>query len=406
MKKNSPLTYLACIVLAVALVILVFATTPIIEHNHGFDTDGSIYGTMAGSELFSPNAAHLSPWCYRVLTPYTAALLPWSTLNNFRAIALVSNIISLIILFLLLQKLNFTPGIALFGVLLYAGTFWTLKFSFYSPAYIDHQTQMFLLLLLYLTISGRYILLIPVLVLSALQKESLVVYSLFAMAHMSTNQNQQKNKRQSLALASAIVLCPAITLLLIRLHIKSSTPFDFFILHDQMKSLLNWRFLPRFALAIFSGLGLIPIIIMLKPRTWIEFLRKHKEWILFLVFAATFLLSGCDKARLFLYALPCMVLLALHVVSDLKQTHGSSYRFFVWAIITLAIHFFMGNYLTPIGNFHEYLTKLVPTYAPGNYLTILARNCILSLIWLASTLLLLPLHVLHGKKNSPTYFSL
>ena len=379
--KNKALSYLYCIAVSTILVSVVFLTTPVTEHNRGFDSDGRFYAAMADNDLFCSGMTNAAPWCYRVLTPGLAGTLPWSTLDNFRFIAFASSVSSLFILYLLLEKLGFARNTRLFGLMLYAGVFWTLKFSFYSPAYIDHMTQMFLLLILFLTVSRRYLLLIPVLTIASLQKESLAVYSLFAVAHLSGNINGAQSRTRIAAWSAAIILPPAAALLLIRQFIPADAPFDFFMIHNQAGLLLNPRFWPRLALAVFSGLGLIPFIALLRPRSWTGFLSANREWLLLLVTAATFLLGGCDKARLFLYALPFALVLALCAVEDIGGRSGVSPRFVVWTGLTLILHYYMGNHLTPIGTFSDYLTKLVPTYAPDGYLQVLARNTVLTLIW-------------------------
>ena len=162
------------------LTAVVFATTPVTTNNEGFDFDGLFYAAMAGSPLVMPEMAHAAPWCYRIVTPYLVSLLPWETLTSFRIAAFGSDVVSLVTLFLILRRLGFADDQSLFGVALYAGVFWTLKFSFYSPAYIDPETQLFLLAIIYLTIDRRYIALVPVLILAALQKESLAAFSVFS----------------------------------------------------------------------------------------------------------------------------------------------------------------------------------------------------------------------------------
>lgn len=58
-----------------------FFTTPVTEHKGGYDYDGVFYAAMANGE--NGIEAHLAPWSYRVVTPFLAGLLPWSTLTNW-----------------------------------------------------------------------------------------------------------------------------------------------------------------------------------------------------------------------------------------------------------------------------------------------------------------------------------
>jgi hypothetical protein len=360
------------------LVTLVFFTTPITESNQGFDYDGRIYAVMAGEKLFPPELAYLSPWRYRVLTPFLSSQLPWDVLDNFRALAFGANILSLLVLFLVLQQVGFSSGFAVLGVFLYGGVFWTLKFSFYSPAYIDYLTQLILLLIIHLTLRRSSLLLIFVFILAALQKESLAAFSLFSAVYFL----RQKPRLGGAASALYILLLLCVsfgTLFLARFIIDA----------DGMSSLMNvmlWelrRFLePEFWLiflqSIFSGLGFIPILLILHYRPWLEFLRQRWEWVIYAAISLPLLFGGNDKSRLFLYFLPLAVILALHSIRALKEFQTEA-RFRMWITLFLLAHLFIGSYLTPMGSFPEYLNRMVPEHSEGYFLPFLFKNCLLGL---------------------------
>jgi len=154
------------------VVFLVLLTTPITEKNSGFDSDGQRYAAMAGELSLSPDLALQAPYCYRILTPYLASLLPLDTISNFRVLAFLSNVLSLYILYQILSTIGFEIRSRVLGVLLYSGSFWTLRFSFYSPTYIDYLTQLLLLLIIFFSLNRRYILLVFTLAIGAIQKES------------------------------------------------------------------------------------------------------------------------------------------------------------------------------------------------------------------------------------------
>ncbi|RME00448.1 MAG: hypothetical protein D6812_09760, partial [Deltaproteobacteria bacterium] len=148
------------IVLAFFTTTIFFLTTPITPSNGGYDSDGLVYGVMAGAPLLPPQEAayvrRMAPWCYRIVSPAIASLLPFDPLTNFRVMAFLANFSSLLLLFRILRRLAFSRFLSVVGLLFYAGSFWTLKFSFYSPAYIDDETQFFLLLLIDATLSRRW----------------------------------------------------------------------------------------------------------------------------------------------------------------------------------------------------------------------------------------------------------
>jgi len=116
------------------MLILSWLTTPLIKSHDGLDSDGVFYAAMARRANIPDDTTLIyAPWCWRVLTPYLSSKLPFDIVGDFKALAFVSNLISLMLLYGLLRRVNRSPKAALLGVLLYAGVFWTVKFSFYSP---------------------------------------------------------------------------------------------------------------------------------------------------------------------------------------------------------------------------------------------------------------------------------
>ncbi len=359
-------------------VTLIFFTTPVTESNQGFDYDGRIYGVMAGEKSFEQELAYIAPWRYRVLTPFLASQLPLDVLDNFRVLAVGSNILSLFVLFLVLQQIGFSRGFAILGIFLYGGVFWTLKFSFYSPAYIDYLTQLILLLIIYLTLRRSFLLLIPVFILAALQKESLAAFSLFSAVYFL----RERSARGWVASFAYILLLFAVsfgTLLLIRYLIDvdglSSQTGAVLWEFRKLRDLETWLVLLQ---SIFSGLGFIPILLILHYRPWLEFLRQRWEWIIYAVISLLFVFGGSDKGRLFLYFLPLAVILVLHSIRALKEFQPET-RFRAWIIMFLLAHLYIGRYITPFGTFSQYLARMVPEHSDGEFKPYLITNLILGL---------------------------
>lgn len=359
-------------------VTLIFFTTPVTESNQGFDYDGRIYGVMAGEKSFEQELAYIAPWRYRVLTPFLASQLPLDVLDNFRVLAVGSNILSLFVLFLVLQQIGFSRGFAILGIFLYSGVFWTLKFSFYSSAYIDYLTQLILLLIIYLTLRRSFLLLIPVFILAALQKESLAAFSLFSAVYFL----RERSARGWVASFAYILLLFAVsfgTLLLIRYLIDvdglSSQTGAVLWEFRKLRDLETWLVLLQ---SIFSGLGFIPILLILHYRPWLELLRQRWEWIIYAVISLLFVFGGSDKGRLFLYFLPLAVILVLHSIRALKEFQPET-RFRAWIIMFLLAHLYIGRYITPFGTFSQYLARMVPEHSDGEFKPYLITNLILGL---------------------------
>ena len=387
--KNGSLhiSIILFIIIILASVTAVFFTTPLNDNERGyegFEADGLVYGAMAGARYPDIQIPEGAPWRYRVLTPFLVSLLPWSVLQNFLVLAFVSNVLSLFVLLLILKRYVFSDELCLIGLLLYGGVFWALKFSFYSPAYIDFQTQLFLLVIIYLTITKRYILLVPALILSVLQKESLAIYSLFSVIHLLRNHYHRINTRTVL-IAVSIVVPPVFTLFLVRFVIHVEGGYGPTVFLYWMSKMIEYRFWPKFSQAVFSGLGFIPALLVVRYGPWAKFLRKNFEWIIYFLISIFFLFGGIDKARLFLYMVPLAVILSLQVIQEYKSMVSNA-RFYVWVSLTLLFHCFIGGYLSPMGSFSNYLAKLVPMHSGWSFLPFLYRNLAAALIFITFTI--------------------
>ena len=374
-KKNK---LLFLFILILGLNIYAFMTTNLTTSMGGYDADGRYYGAMAGSKVLHESFARKAPFCYRILTPFLASILPFDILVNFRIIAFISNILSLIVLYLILKKLNFNNQLIYFGILLYAGVFWTLKFSYFSPAYTDYQTQLWLLLIIYFTISQNFILLLVALVAGVLQKESLLLYSLFSIFVFYKYRKRQVNFALLMKLISLFIL-PLTTIFIVKRVIVSDNSYNLLIFVGHMYQLLYIKFYLPFFHSIFSGLGLISIILIINYKRWIKFLAGKKEWIIYGMISLVYLFGGFDKSRLFLYLLPFSIILAVKSVEQL-QARSSEKNFLIGAGLFLFFHFYMGGYITPLGNFSTYLAKMVPFHSGQAYLPYLKRNILIALV--------------------------
>jgi len=382
--RPSPGVVLAW-VLALLLTAVVFATTPVTTNNAGFDFDGVFYAAMAGSPLVMPEMAHAAPWCYRIATPFFVSLLPWETLTSFRIAAFASDVASLVTLFLILRRLGFADDLSLFGVALYAGVFWTLKFSFYSPAYIDPETQLFLLAIIYLTIDRRYIALVPVLILAALQKESLAAFSVFSATALVRERGGRLSTSSSL-LAFTMIAAPLGALAIAWAVVPAENTYSGVQeILGQLQLTTSARFWPVFVQSMFSGAGLLPVVVITRPGPWLKFLRERYEWIVYLAISIALLFAGRDKSRLFLYLLPILIVCTVLAAKELKIRSGMP-RALVWMTVLLVLHVYIGGYLTPMGSFADYLARMVPEHSDGSYLPYLARNLVLAAGFLIFTL--------------------
>jgi hypothetical protein len=387
------------LLLSVLLTLVIFSTTEVTERNEGYDSDGVVYAMISSMPLFTLPEMIVPPFCYRILTPKLASLLPGELLDRFRVIAVLANILSIFTLYKILKLLHFSDLLCGVGILLYAGVFWTLKFSFYAPAYIDHVTGALLLLIVYCTLSDRFIPAIVLVCLSVLQKESLPMFSLFVAAQI-WHRNPQPTRGRTKALAWAAVVIPFFCYVAFHEQFVSQRSAVGTVVLTEAMRFADPAFWPVFLHAIFSGLGLLPVILLADYRPWLKFLRERPALIVYLFVAAGALLVGVDKSRLFTYALPVVVVLGLVNLQHFLAV--PTRRAVGWVALVLVGHWYIGNGLSPIGSFAEYIVKLVPEHAvdlgAGDHLPFLIRNCVLGGI-----LLVLALGVRFGVRSVEEY---
>lgn len=375
------------------LLSIIAVSTPVTERAQGFDSDGKRYGAMADQSLFKSRYRHEAPWCWRVVTPFLASLLPFETLTNFRVLAFVSNWLSLVFLFGILRRSGFSPLLCQLGVLLYAGVFWSAKFFFYSPAYIDSGTQALLLAIVYLALRKATRGIPLLLAVGVLQKESLLF--LAPVVWVDYARARGWSAKSTIGYGAALLAFPVFALIAVRTGIPATNDYSAFeMIRSQAARLATLDFWPRLGLAAFSGLGILPLVVALGPATARDALSRRPLWWVLASIAVLFLVFGEDKARLFLYLLPALVVAALQVI----QTHVlhrwldgvARVRAWAWIAVILALHLYLGHHFTGMGRFDDYLDRMVPMYASDDAITGgLVRVAVVVVLFGAATALLL-----------------
>lgn len=365
------------VVLPLLLLVFVALTTPLVEAYGGFDYDGRFYGAISGSTLFDPEMATQAPWCWRILTPGFVSLLPWSTIDSFRIVGFVSNWLTLALLFQLLRRYALSARSATVGVLLYAGVFWALKFSWFAPAYVDFQAQTLLVALLLSLASERFWVAVVVFTVGALQKESLLLFlptALFALWRTPTTA-----RRQRVLVAVAMIVAPALTLMIVHRAIRPTNDYSSLqALLFNLNGLTSARWWLILLHAAMSGLGLLPAILLLNLRAVVRRIREQPMLLLAILTGVGALFGGVDKSRIFLSMLPAVVVVAASVLRDSADRGG---LVTVWLAVTLLVHWYIGNLLSPMGSFEHYLDRMAPEHAPATSRAFLQLFLALSAGW-------------------------
>jgi hypothetical protein len=136
---------------------------------------------------------------------------------------------------------------AVIAELLYAGVFWSIKFSVYSPAYVDFQTQTILWLGIFLALSRMFRVVPWLLVIAVLQKEALILLAGFTW-FVYSRQHGFWNRKSAVYLC-ALVGPAAVALIAVRWLLPVESPTQVGALAEHSLGVLDLEFWVRFALA-------------------------------------------------------------------------------------------------------------------------------------------------------------
>jgi hypothetical protein len=388
---------LAAVVLPLAILLPTWLATPTPEHAGGLRADQLYYAAMALRDSAPERLSHVAPWCWRVLTPFQVSLWPIGAeaypdaIQHFKRLAFASNWLSLVLLYALLRRLGAGPAARVFGVLAYAGIHWTVKFSFRAPGYVDFQMQLLVIAVLLCMVARRTWLMLPLFALAAIQKETTLLL-LPAVALQRWNHRSERSITDAAWLAGVLAL-PLVALVWVR---SSITPVNDFsaaaavgrVLAGQ---LLDPAFWPRFGIAIFSGLGILPLLLAWRPHATAEFVRKEPHWGVALAGCLLALAGGVDKARLFLPMTPVIVVIVVCVWQPALCNIAQSGRRLAWLILTLLLNAYLGHHFEPMGEAGSALERLAPIHAQGSFAGAWLRVAIVAGLWITATSLLRPL---------------
>lgn len=404
---------LAWCVLSLFLVIVVLLTTTQLRDAKALAFDGGRYVAMVERDRAAPvteelvlrarsagslsllNDAerlalltHLPPFCWRVLTPFLASLLPFPPLVGMKVLAFLAGWLTLSLLGALLRRCGLSTRATVCGLLLYGGSFWALKSGFFRPSYIDFMTQPFIVGSLLALSCGRYWMLPPIIALGVLQKESLLY--LVPIALLQRGSSRGWKDRSFAVYAAVLVVLPVGARLSVIWLIDPVAPYAHlstlatYLRHFE-RQVFDPAFWPRLAMAAMSALGVMLPAVLVRPRSCGRELRRQPHMLLLLLLGLAMLWGGADKSRIFLYVLPVVALLVARLMEP--ALHRPSPVAWVWLSATFLAHFAIGHLQLELFP-SAFKPAFAPVHAPLEaVLPHLAGTLLLLLGWTLLTLL-------------------
>jgi hypothetical protein len=385
--RNAWHEFFSYATLALLLCSVFFSVTPLTELNAGLEADGRHYAAIAEHGPGGSQLARIAPWCHRLLTPLLAGLLPLETLASFQLLAFVSSLVNLILCSIVLRRAGLAHAQALLAQLLYAGVFWSLKFSFYAPAYIDYQSQTFGWLLLWCLLARRFHLTTLVLAITSLQKESAFFWVLVGyVARRAEPDAQAAHGRVAKLYALQLLAAAGSGYLLTHALVQQLNQYapEAVLRTIIMTQLGSAESILRVLQEILLGAGMLLALLLSDPSGLRRELGRQPIWLALIAVGMLQLFSGWDKGRLLLPMLPAVLFLSAHAlpVSALSSVAGMAY-----VTITLLLHWLIGHHFEPLGSHAAYLQRMVPVHSSEPYLPIYLLIAACYACWLLALLL-------------------
>jgi len=156
----------------VCLLLLLFFTKRLTYSHPDFNKpwDHHKYIIMA----HQPFNFFIAPFCWRILVPLLASLLPFEISYNFVLINFIALWASAVILYFLFRKMSFSKYLSFSGMLFFFSLGWIARYNIYNFWLVDSMLYLFLTILLWALFADRNILFSFLLMIGVMVKESIL----------------------------------------------------------------------------------------------------------------------------------------------------------------------------------------------------------------------------------------
>ena len=209
----------AALISILLVAILAIRVEPLVER-HPLFSQGDHLEYIAMAE--SPSAAHIPPYCYRLLVPTIARHLSLSREWSFRALAIFFIWGAGALIYYALRRMGHDRFFALMGVALFHSLNFGTKFVLFDFWLTEPALFFFSALSVLFLLRGNGILLSAALCLAVLSKES----ALFLLPLTYTMRARSLLDRRALIHAAAVSLAPIALYFLVRGMIPTSGPYS------------------------------------------------------------------------------------------------------------------------------------------------------------------------------------
>ncbi|MHA1309640.1 MAG: hypothetical protein ACTSWR_05550 [Candidatus Helarchaeota archaeon] len=335
MKININLEIISVVLLPIGVYtiwsIIFYFYSPLIPVKDAF------YYKMMSETPFNPSIS--APYCYRILTPLIVFILPFDSGSSFLYINFIFFILTSIIFYKFLKRLNFNKFYSFNGEIIFTAGNVTSIYLIHNFIMVDQLNQLIFLIGCYLLVFYnpdkriyRDILIIVILAIGVLNKETILL--IIPIYFVLESGNLFKKIFKTLLIAT-----PSLGIFIVlRLFIPHTGSYEAIWLFYHLENLLSTLY------NIFLTFGLFWIMAFFNFDNNIKFLQRS-YWIIPIFIGQIILASNIY--RLIFLSFPIVLPLALLEFKQISQKINKvTITFILTSQITITIFYILKKYLT------------------------------------------------------------
>jgi hypothetical protein len=199
-----------------------------------------------------------APFIYRPLMPFAASLLPFNSMLSMSMVNVIANLITLLLIYFTFKKLEFGFAYRIAGIMLYIISFPLLYYG--SSGFLEPTANLFIYLIVYLTVSNKKILLALTFIFAALTKEVTILALPFSFVYFQVNnKNNKKEFNTSIYIIVLSFILFIATNILVRSYFSTGNQY---LWSPSFQTAINNLSRTKTYLSFILGLGLPGILVI------------------------------------------------------------------------------------------------------------------------------------------------
>jgi hypothetical protein len=281
--------------------------------------DSVVYFRMASpGGLLSGGTA---PFCYRILAPALARALPLPLPAAFELLNQVSIWCAAMLLYLLLRRRGFSPGIALVGPCLLILSAFT-KFVVWYRFGIDQLALLGVTAVTWAIVEKRFRTAALLASIAVIAKESVLLLAPFLYGELPFNGDRPRPRIHRLLSTIALWAAPVAVFIALRSRIRCTEGSGI------VETIWQWASIrlqsPKAAvemlLALPKTFGAVSLVILSEYRTVWPMIRKEPHvFVTILAFIDAGIFGASDYERVYFLSLPLVLIVFLHLLESMRS---------------------------------------------------------------------------------------